>query len=458
MKVIQVPFCFYPDSVGGTEVYVESLATHLHQLGVDIVIAAPADHSSSYEYRALAVRRFAIPGNVDDIRELYGEGNIAASREFGDILDEEQPEIVHLHAFTRGASLRSVREAKRRGIKVVFTYHTPTVSCQRGTLLRWGSEVCDGKLDLHTCSACALHSHGLGRAPALALSRVPKVIGQMAGAVGLSGGGWTALRMTELVDLRHSAFRALMREVDQVVALCQWVKDLLSRNGVPAEKIVVSRHGLPHRAEASDAEDMPVADRPLRIAFLGRLDHTKGADILIRALQSLPGAAVELHLYGIVQSTAGTQYLEQLKRLAGNDLRISFLPPVPSDRIVSLLRSYHLLAVPSRWLETGPLVVLESFAAGTPVIGSNLGGVAELVEHEVNGLLIETDSVEGWSQAIQRCCEDKTLQGMLRRGICPPRGVAVVAQEMRLLYEKTLDGTLVHQIPSYLVERAEVHS
>jgi len=104
------------------------------------------------------------------------------------------------------------------------------------------------------------------------------------------------------------------------------------------------------------------------------------------------------------------------------------------------------------------LVVLESFAAGTPVIGSNLGGVAELVEHEVNGLLIETDSVEGWSQAIQRCCEDKTLQGMLRRGICPPRGVAVVAQEMRLLYEKTLDGTLVHQIPSYLVERAEVHS
>jgi hypothetical protein len=75
---------------------------------------------------------------VNNLRELYGEGDQTAAREFAKILDEERPDVGHLHAFTRGVSLRMARKAKRRGVKVVFTYHTPTVSCQRGTLMHWG--------------------------------------------------------------------------------------------------------------------------------------------------------------------------------------------------------------------------------------------------------------------------------------------------------------------------------
>jgi glycosyltransferase involved in cell wall biosynthesis len=293
----------------------------------------------------------------------------------------------------------------------------------------------------------------------LIFGRVPTFIGRLAGAAGLSGGGWTALRMTELIHLRHSAFRALMKEVDQVVALCQWVRDLLSRSEVPTEKITISRHGLPQRTETIDADPIPVTSIPLRIAFLGRMHRTKGADVLIRALRSLPKAIIELHLYGIVQAdNTGTKYLQQLKKLAEDDPRIHFLPAIPSNCVVSLLRGYHLLAVPSRLLETGPLVVLESFAAGTPVIGSNLGGIAEMVEDEVNGFLVEVDSVEGWSRAIRRCYDDRTLLNKLRRGIRPPRGMEAVANEMLLLYEKTLSEASVHEIPSYFLKKVEAHS
>jgi glycosyltransferase involved in cell wall biosynthesis len=473
MKVLQIPFCFYPDPVGGTEIYVESLARHLQKLGLNVTVTAPGEMSSLYEHNGLAVRRFTISNKVSDIRDLYGDGDEAASREFGHILDEERPDLVHLHAFTRGVSLRLVREAKRRNIKVVFTYHTPTVSCQRGTLMHWGREVCDGVLDVRRCAGCTLHGLGLVKPLARAAASLPLALSCLPGKFGLQGGAWTALRMSELVALRHSAFRDLMQEVDHIVVLCQWSKDLLVRNGVLAEKVTLSRHGLAQisesrehgagstepstkrKARSTDSRERgawstePKAKDnsksairnpqfPLKIAFLGRLDPIKGPDILIRALRSIPNAAAELHLYGIVQEQTETVYRDELKNLATGDSRIAFLPPVSSYQVIELLRGYDLLAVPSRWLETGPLVVLEAFAAGIPIIGSNLGGIAELVGHEIDGVLVEADSIEAWSRAIRRFCDDHCVLERLRRGIRPPRRMDAVAGEMLVLYSQVL--------------------
>ena len=61
----------------------------------------------------------------------------------------------------------------------------------------------------------------------------------------LSGGIWTALRMPELVRTQHEAFYALMQEVDGIVALSEWARTVLVRNGVPASKITLLQHWLP---------------------------------------------------------------------------------------------------------------------------------------------------------------------------------------------------------------------
>jgi glycosyltransferase involved in cell wall biosynthesis len=418
----------------------------MQQRGVKVTIAAPGEKFLSYEHNGLAVRRFPVSNEVSDIRDLYGTGDLGASEKFAEILDEERPDLVHLHAFTRGVSLRMVREAKRRGIKVVFTYHTPTVSCQRGTLMHWGAAVCDGVLDVRRCAACTLHGLGLNKTVSLALVRLPSTIGRIVDSAGLSGGMWTALRMTELVGLRHSVFRSLLQEVDRVVVLSKWTADVLTRNGMPQEKVIVSPNGLSPTAKDKNgsncngpALDSYDAAESLRIAFLGRWNRLKGPDILIRALRSLPNAALKLHLYGIVQSDDAGAYLQHLKSLAGDDPRIRFLPSIGNDRIVPLLRSYHLLAVPSRGIETRPLVVLEAFTAGIPVIGPERGGIAELVQHEINGILVESDSVKAWSKAIRRCYDDRAFLERLRRGVRPPCGMDVAAEEMILLYRQTLE-------------------
>lgn len=438
MKVLHVPYTFYPDPAGGTEVYVEALAQAQRASGVESIVAAPAQREARYEHAGLPVWRFAVADAVRDVRELYGEGNVEAGAAFGRVLEITRPDLVHMHAFTRAASLHALRAAKQREIPVVFSYHTPTVSCQRGTLLRWGSEVCDGALDVRRCAQCSLHAAGLNRLGSRVLGSLPAGAGELAGSMGLTGGVWTALRMTEFMELRHAAFRSLMAEADHIVALCEWVQRVLLINGVPSAKITVSRQGLPQ--EAVNDRAIPEQPRgkssPLRIIFLGRLDPTKGIHVLLDAMRIAPELNARLDIYGVLQGTGGVRYLERLKTLMGQDGRISFNAPVSARDVVSTIRKYDVLAVPSQWLETGPMVVMEAFAAGVPVIGSNLGGIAELVRQQVDGLLVKSDSVSEWTAALQRLADEPSFLARLRGGVRAPRLITEAAREISDLYRK----------------------
>lgn len=159
---------------------------------------------------------------------------------------------------------------------------------------------------------------------------------------------------------------------------------------------------------------------------------------MLKAFQRTPQLAATLDIFGISQNSASDAYQTQLLNLVKHDTRISFKSPVSAKQIVNLLTDYDLLAVPSQWLETGPLVVLEAFAAGIPVIGSNLGGIAELVQHEINGLLVEAASVEAWSRSLQRLNQERDLLIRLRHGVRPPRHMETVAKEMLSLYHSIL--------------------
>jgi glycosyltransferase involved in cell wall biosynthesis len=440
VKIVHVPFSFHPDPVGGTEVYVDALARQQQLEGQDVVIAAPSERQAQYDHGSLPVRRFPVAVPVNDIRQLYGDGDIMAAAAFGRMLDEERPDLVHLHAFTRGVSLRLVREVKRRDVPVVFSYHTASVSCQRGTLLRWGTEVCDGALDLTTCAECSLHGLGLNRAASLVAGRIPVAVGRMVGSAGLSGRVWTAVRMTELVALQQTAFRRLMEEVDHVVTVCQWVKDLLVRNGVPAKRITFSRQGLCQGHVGVPADGIRRNRPPLKMMFAGRLDPAKGVHLLIEALKAVPNLPVTLDIYGVTQDDAGAGYLRRLKQSAESDRRIMFRHPIPSDEVVTRMRGYDVLAVPSQCLENAPLVILEAFAARVPVIGSKLGGITELITDEVTGLLVESGSAAAWRAAVDRVIRDPGLLRRLREAIRPPRTIRDVTADMSRIYSGLSTG------------------
>ena len=108
---------------------------------------------------------------------------------------------------------------------------------------------------------------------------------------------------------------------------------------------------------------------------------------------------VQLHIYGSVKKYEENRYFNYLKELSSGDDRITFCGEVNDSNRNEVMSSIDLLGVPSTCLETGPLVVLEAFAYGIPVIGSNLGGISELVINNKNGYLVEQNSVENGAYA-----------------------------------------------------------
>lgn len=435
LRVVHVPFGYYPDLVGGTEVYVENLVASLATRGLASTVVAPGTAVARYEHNCIPVSRFLAPP-VTDLQAFYGEGDSECAANFLGIVDDELPDIVHVHALTPAISRLAIRGVQERGIPVVFTYHTPTATCQRGTLLRWGRTPCDGILDVSRCTSCTLHANGLPAGVAALVAHAPSSARTYARDHDLAGGPWTALRMRDLISAHHDAICGILDSVDHVVVPCLWARNLLFRNGVAMEKMTLSRHGLasqPVRRAASHKESFP-----LQLAFFGRLDPIKGIDLVIQAVRNLPEAPVRLAIYGTAQGFSGDRYLHRLRQFAGDDPRIEFRSPLPPGDVVAAMRAFHAVVVPSQGLETGPLVVLEAFEAGVPVLGSGLGGIAEIVTHGKDGLLIEHDSVAAWGNSIKGLAEAPQRLQALHRGVTRPRSMDAVAQDMVQVYDCAL--------------------
>ena len=433
MRVLHVPFGYFPDAVGGTEVYVADLARGLRARGVESIVAAPSsgDSAASYEHDGTPVIRFPVEP-PHDVAELYGDGDETAARAIATIVSDVEADVLHLHAFTRAASLRAARLVRARGVAVAFTYHTPTASCVRGTLLRDGRDPCDGALVAERCASCLLESRGVPLPLRTMLSRAPDALGAGLARAGASGSWATALRARQLTSARHEAFRALLREADAIVAVCDWVRRVLESAGAPPARLTLSRQGTP---SVGHPHPPPPRSAELRLAYVGRLHPTKGVHVILEAIAAERDLPVGIDVYGIAQDRDGARYRDQLLALAGQDARVRFRTAIPAERVVETLAGYDATVVPSQWLETGPLTVLESFSAGVPVLGSNLGGISELVAHDRDGWLVRHSDVGAWRAALRRLATDRALVARLRSGVRAPKSTDDVAGEMAVVYD-----------------------
>lgn len=410
--------------------YVHGLAQRLASHGYPSAVAAPGVGPSEYVNNGLPVYRFA----TDRRRRLelaYGFPDEIAAEGFRVILRKTSPTIVHLHARTSAVSERLVDAAHHAGAAVVFTYHTPTVSCARGTMMLFGQQPCDGIIEAKRCTACALSALGVPKSVARLAAGAPNAL-----AAGASHWGQLSLlRMPSLIASGRQRFDEFICKVDHVVAVCQWVREVLERNGVPPDKITLSRQGL-----SQTVLDQPARDRsgPLRIAYFGRIDRSKGPDLLARALKIVPKTPVQIDIFAIRQSARPDQNYDWLAAQAQQDPRLTLRTPVAADAVTGIMADYDLIAVPSRWLETGPLVALEAFAAGVPVLGANLGGIAELVRDGVDGILVAPDDAAAWAVTISRLAEERHVIDALRARIAPPRTMDAVTDDMARLYAQIL--------------------
>lgn len=178
---------------------------------------------------------------------------------------------------------------------------------------------------------------------------------------------------------RYALLRAGRRHFNRVLACSRWVQRELALNGVESEHLT-----LPVAEQGPGFRRAPAPDP--RFVYCGRLDATKGLELLLRAFTRLLKVAPAATLR-IVGTGPQRPLLEERIRALGLDSAVTFRGWVAPAEVEHEIADAWALVVPSLWAEPLGLVALEAVVRGVPVIASASGGLGEVVEHGTSGLL-----------------------------------------------------------------------
>ena len=159
-----------------------------------------------------------------------------------------------------------------------------------------------------------------------------------------------------------------------------------------------------------------------RLIYIGRLAVEKGLPILFESIKMLreKGHVVSLMLVG---DGPDRKYLEELGATLGIGAQLEFKGYASQDEIVQYLGESDIFVLPS-YAEGVPVSIMEAMACGIPVVATFVGGVVELVENEISGLLVSPSDIEGLGNAIEKYLYD----GNLRQSIIQKAREKIVAE------------------------------
>jgi len=437
VRIVQAAGWYYPDSIGGTEVYVAALARQFRACGHEVFIAAPEPGAQSprrYQHDGCEVLRYPIPA-APTRDEAQGDVTVRGAGHFHEWLAGVHADVVHLHTFVTGLGLQEIHAARAAGSRVIVTTHASSLGyiCQRGSLMWRGEALCDGIVDASRCAECVLQHRGAPALVGAALANIPAAISHAAAA--LPGRVGTALGMADLITRNLERQRAMLDAVDAFVVLTDQAAHIVRANGAPASKVVVNRLGV--REDVIDRKPERTAPhRGVRAGYVGRFEDVKGVLDLAEAMRRVPvDLPLTLEFRGPSQTTADEQVKHAIEKMFESDPRVTVAGGVPPDQVTKILRSYDVLCCPSRCLEGGPTVALEAMAVGVPVIAASAGGAAEVVKDGVNARLVPPGDVDRLAAALNEIARDPA--GTIhcwRERLPAPRSMRDVARDYLGLY------------------------
>jgi glycosyltransferase involved in cell wall biosynthesis len=236
------------------------------------------------------------------------------------------------------------------------------------------------------------------------------------------------LSITEAdIRARLAAAQRVFDQVDLFVAPSRSIADEFIALGLDRSKVRVSDYGFRPLPRPTRAE----AHMPLRIGFVGTLVWHKGAHVLIDAVRQLPADAYELHVHGNVSTFP--EYAADLRRQAAG-LPVRFMGSFDATRTPAAYADMDVLVVPSLWLENSPLVIHEAFQCGVPVVGSDIGGISELVAHGRGGWLFEPGSTSSLAAVLRSLIDNPARVSACGAQLPDVKSIAVDARDWERTY------------------------
>lgn len=286
----------------------------------------------------------------------------------------ENPDIVHAHNTLPLISPSIYYGAKAAGVPVVQTLHNYRLVCPAATFVRDG-RICEDCLGKSVPWPSVLHSCYRGSRPASAA---------VAGMLTF-----------------HRAKSTYTKQVDRFIALTSFAKRKFVEGGLPEAKFSVRGNFL--------AQDPGLGTGSRKYGlYVGRLSEEKGVDVLIDAWRELPHH--ELKIVG------DGPLMPNLRQRASDLPNVHFLGQLSRIETIEKIKEAAALILPSICYEGFPMTIVEAFAVGTPVVASDLGSMAEIVEDQQSGLLVKPGDPRAWSTDLAAVLSNPQLLGSLRIG------------------------------------------
>jgi glycosyltransferase involved in cell wall biosynthesis len=406
MRLLVVANGYPPRGRWGTEFYTRELVRGLIGRGHQVAVLHPVRSGERPRFTLEEAR------GADDVPVflLYNPGdpkkrfadsyeNATVDALFETVLERFQPDLVHFTYLLWGRSVGLPAVARRRGLARLLTVTDYGPLCHRGQFFDWRLEACGGPRPPEVCARC-IRRPSRDDAP-LGRRLVKRAAADLAALLGGLG------RVVTRADLvaRERAVGAAFEALQRILTPTEVVRDAYRRAGVPESKLATLVYSLDEGPYAA-ARAAPVGG-PVRFGYLGQFTPHKGVHVLLEAVRLLSGRLPEsvepweVHLFG---KPAGGRHQLYARRLFEPDPgpRVRLHPPFDPDEGPRVLAQLDALVLPSLWDENAPLSCLQARAAGVPVIGSRVAGIAEVIEEGRHGLLFAPGDAEGLADAMRR--------------------------------------------------------
>lgn len=450
MKILFVIHQFLPRHLAGSEVYTYALAKEMQRRGHAVAVfcteidpARPQYDVARREYDGIPCVEVVHNRSFPTFEHMYRDEDMEAL--FSQVLDERVPDIVHVQHLQLH-SIGYLAIAKNRGLPIVYTLHEYMLMCLReGQLLLPDARLCTGPQP-SSCATCATvpphQRKPLQSTPAI--RRVSAAVGRQPVLAGLARRLWRLARgwagpnddaYVGAVANRLTAIREALRDVDVFLAPSRFLRERFIASGlVAADRIAYSRYGM-----QTAGYDMPRTASPrVRFGFVGTIASFKGVHLLLEAFRDIPADDAVCRIYGDIDTFP--EYRDRLLA-AGVPPAVELMGRLEPGALPAALADIDVLVVPSIWYENAPLTIQEAQLAGVPVITSDCGGMAELVEDGIDGLLFCTGDARDLRRQVMRCLCEPELLPKLRAARPFVRSIADDAEEMEARYGALLSET-----------------
>jgi len=470
MRILQVSHDFLPGHRAGAEIYTHNLCHELaRRHAVHLLFTDHSPAQPQYAVRESVFQDITYTEVINNhcqkrFEETYD--NPRMDEIFGAVLDAFKPDVIHFEHLLYH-STNYPRIAAGRGIPSVMTLHDFWPICeQEGKRFRayfpgetkdpsewtgkqYGSvKLCEPIIP-ELCAKCWNRNPTIrgpiermgyfflrasARVLGLDLTSTARKHYNMIrpGAPANEAPAPSGPRAPADIVKRNDRIREALAPVSKLICPSRFLADEMKRYGYPGGKLVFSDYGF--KAEHFAGFKRKPADK-MRFGFIGTVAELKGVHVLVSAFRRLTSRAAALEIFG--DTDMYPHYVAWLKQLAG-DAAVHFHGSFDPGAVAEVFAQLDALVVPSIWFENSPLVIHEAFMSRTPVIASDLGGMASLIDDGKSGLLFKPGDSADLASKMQSLLDNPSSLTELANAAPRVKTIADDATFIESLYNESL--------------------